>query len=268
MLPTLTTHESLSLAEGLLTTSAFPAELRALLTQKAEGNPFFLEEMLKALLEAHTLTLHEGRYILTQPLAAINIPETVQDVLMARIDRLAESPKKTLQLASVIGREFTARLLDRISDLEVRLEPHLQELKVLEFIYEHALHPELVYMFKHALTHDVAYNSLLMQRRKVLHRMVAMAIEELYAERLAEFYEMLAYHYEHGEVWEKALVYLVTGGAEGAARLCQSRSTGPLRSGISRARAARDRGGTLYPPDTLRRQRGGAFPAERVSLGY
>jgi class 3 adenylate cyclase/tetratricopeptide (TPR) repeat protein len=212
VLPTLTTHESLSLAEGLLTTSALPAELRALLTQKAEGNPFFLEEILKALLEAHTLTSHGGRYILTQPLAVINIPETVQDVLMARIDRLAELPKKTLQLASVIGREFTVLLLDHISDLEVRLEPHLQELKVLEFIYEHTLHPELVYMFKHALTHDVAYNSLLMQRRKGLHCMVAMAIEELYAERLAEFYEMLAYHYEQGEVWEKALVYLVQAG--------------------------------------------------------
>jgi len=85
----------------------------------------------------------------------------------------------------------------------------LQDLKVLELIYERSLFPELAYMFKHALTQDVAYNSLLIQRRKDLHRVVAMAIEELYADRLTEYYEMLAYHYERGEVWDKALVYLL-----------------------------------------------------------
>jgi predicted ATPase len=134
VLPTLTPHESLSLAEGMLATSALPAELRDLLIQKAEGNPFFMEEMLKTLREAGILRQHEGRYDFAQPLAEIDIPETIQDVLMARIDRLAELPKKALQLAAVIGREFTVRLLEQISDLEVRLEQSLQELKVLEFI--------------------------------------------------------------------------------------------------------------------------------------
>jgi predicted ATPase len=128
---------------------------------------------------------------------------------MARIDRLEEAPKRALQLASVIGREFTVRLLERISDLHAQLERFLQELKGLEFIYERSFYPELAYTFKHALTHDVAYNSLLMQRRKELHRLIAIAIEELHAERLPESYEMLAYHYERGEVWEKALEYLV-----------------------------------------------------------
>ena len=104
------------------------------------------------------------------------------------------------------------RLLERISDVQAQLERFLQDLKVLEFIYERSFYPELSYMFKHALTHDVAYNSLLMQRRKGLHRLVAIAIEELYAERLPESYEMLAYHYERGEVWEKALEYLVKAG--------------------------------------------------------
>ena len=103
---------------------------------------------------------------------------------MARIDRLEEVPKRALQLASVIGREFTVRLLERISDVKTQLERFLQELKVLEFIYERSFYPELAYMFKHALTHDVAYNSLLMQRRKAVHRLIAMAIEDLYAERL------------------------------------------------------------------------------------
>jgi tetratricopeptide (TPR) repeat protein len=131
---------------------------------------------------------------------------------MARIDRLEEVPKRALQLASVIGREFTVRLLERISDVQAQLDRFLQDLKVLEFIYERSFYPELAYMFKHALTHDVAYNSLLMQRRKAVHRLIAMAIEDLYAERLPESYEMLAYHYEHGEVWEKALEYLVKAG--------------------------------------------------------
>ena len=212
VLPTLTTPESLRLTEGLRTTSALPAELRALLIQKAEGNPFFLEEMLKALLEAHTLTSHEGRDMLTPPLAALDIPDTVQDVLMARIDRLTELPKQTLQLAAVIGREFPVRLLDRISDLAVPLATHLQELKGLEFIYEHTVYPDVVYMFKHALTHEVVYHSLLMQRRTMLHHRVARAIEELYASRLPECYEILAYHYEHAEVWDKALTYLVQAG--------------------------------------------------------
>ena len=196
----------------MLAMAEFPPELRDLIVRKAEGNPFFLEEVLKSLLEVGALRQRDGRYILTKPLSEIYVPNTIQDVIMARIDRLEETPKRALQLASVIGREFTVRLLERISDVHAQLERFLQELKGLEFIYERSFYPELAYMFKHALTHDVAYNSLLMQRRKELHRLIAMAIEELYAERLPESYEMLAYHYERGEVWEKALEYLVKAG--------------------------------------------------------
>ena len=123
------------------------------------------------------------------------MPDTIQDVIMARIDRLEDASKKTLQLASVIGREFTRRLLERIADIRGRAEEFLRELKAIELIYEKRLFPELAYMFKHALTHDVAYNSLLVQRRKELHRTIGLAIEELYADRLAEQYEVLAYHF-------------------------------------------------------------------------
>jgi len=211
-LRTLSDHDSLRLAAGMLAMSEFPPELRDLIVRKAEGNPFFLEEVLTSLLEVGALRQRDGRYVLTKLIAEIYVPNTIQDVIMARIDRLEEAPKRALQLASVIGREFTVRLLERISDVHAQLERFLQELKVLEFIYERSFYPELAYMFKHALTHDVAYNSLLMQRRKELHRLIAMAIEELYAERLPESYEMLAYHYERGEVWEKALEYLVKAG--------------------------------------------------------
>ncbi len=211
-LRTLSDYDSLRLAAGMLAMSEFPPELHDLILRKAEGNPFFLEEVLKSLLEVGALRQRDGRYMLTKHVSEIYVPDTIQDVIMARIDRLEEVPKRALQLASVIGREFTVRLLERISDVHAQLDRFLQELKVLEFIYERSFYPELAYMFKHALTHDVAYNSLLMQRRKELHRLVALAIEDLYAERLPESYEMLAYHYEHGEVWEKALEYLVKAG--------------------------------------------------------
>ncbi len=180
-----------------------------LIVRKAEGNPFFLEEVLKSLLEVGALRRAGDGYVLAKRLDEIFVPDTIQDVIMARIDRLEEAPKRALQLASVIGREFTRRLLERISDIRARTEEFLQELKAMELIYERSFFPELAYMFKHALTHDVAYNSLLMQRRKELHRLIAMAIEELYAERLAEQYEILAYHFSRGEEWEKALEYLL-----------------------------------------------------------
>ncbi|MBI2947010.1 MAG: AAA family ATPase, partial [Verrucomicrobia bacterium] len=212
MLNRLSDQESIRLAEGMLATSDFPSELRGLITRKAEGNPFFVEEVIKSLLETGALRRQNGRYVAAKSLDEIHVPDTIQDVIMGRIDRLEESPKKALQLASVIGREFTVSLLDRISDLREQLGKLLQDLKVLELIYERSLFPELAYMFKHALTQDVTYNSLLLQRRKDLHRLVAGAIEELYAERLAEYYEMLAHHYERGEVWEKALHYRMKAG--------------------------------------------------------
>ena len=214
--------ESIRLAEGMLATSDFPTELRGLITRKAEGNPFFVEEVIKSLLEIGTLERHNSHYVVTKNIAQIYVPDTIQDVIMGRIDRLEDSPKKALQLASVIGREFTVSLLERISDLKGRLGKLLQELKVLELIYERNLFPELAYMFKHALTQDVAYNSLLIQRRKDLHRVVAMAIEELYADRLVECYEMLAHHYERGEVWDKALHYLVKAGQEALAHFSRA----------------------------------------------
>jgi class 3 adenylate cyclase/tetratricopeptide (TPR) repeat protein len=247
VLRTLSEQESTRLAEGMLATSELPSELRDLIVRKAEGNPFFVEEVLKALLEVGALRRQNGHYQLAKQLSELDVPDTVQDVIMARIDRLEESPKRALQLASVIGREFTVRLLDRISDLQSRVERFLQELKVLEFIYERSLYPELAYMFKHALTHDVAYNSLLLQRRKALHRVVAMAIEELYADRLAEYYEMLAYHYERGEVWGKALEYLLRAGQKAQ----QAYANQEALAHYSRALEVCARLGTTVEPSTL-----------------
>src|SRR5262245_14989281 len=186
VLTALPSQASVQMAESMLATSDLPEELTALIVRKAEGNPFFVEEVVKSLQEAAAISPAEGRYVLARPVHEIVVPDTIQDVLMARVDRLSEGAKRTLQLASVIGRDFGRRLLDRLSDDGDRTESHLGQLKAVELIYEKAILPELSYTFKHALTQEVAYGSLLIQRRKELHGRIGLAIEELYGDRLIE----------------------------------------------------------------------------------
>jgi class 3 adenylate cyclase/tetratricopeptide (TPR) repeat protein len=208
-LNTLSTEHSIEMAQAMLAAERLPEELKSLIFRKAEGNPFFVEEVIKSLQEVGALRRDERSYVLAKRLDEILVPDTIHDVIMARIDRLKEEPKRTLQLASVIGRDFTRRLLDRLAENLTRIEEILQELKGIEFIYEKSLFPEPAYMFRHSLTQEVAYSSLLVQRRKELHRRIGLAIEELYANRLPEQYEVLAYHFAKGEEWHKALEYLL-----------------------------------------------------------
>ena len=206
----LSTDECGSLAAGTLG-AALPQDLRQLIIGKAEGNPFFVEEVARSLLESGVLQRTNGSYALREG-REVRIPDTIQEVLLARIDRLQQQPRETVQLASVIGREFSRPLLERISDPQTRLDAALSDLQELEFIYEAAYVPEFSYAFKHALSGEVAYSTLLRERRRTLHRTVATSMEELYAGRLPEHYEMLAHHYLEGEVWEKALDYLEKAG--------------------------------------------------------
>ncbi len=203
----LTDAEMASMTTAMLGTSEIPGDLRELIARKAEGNPFFVEEVTKSLLEEGALRREHGRIELSRDMADVIIPDRIQDVIMARIDRLSDDRKHAIQLASVIGREFVLRLLERITELGDAVGPLVEELRGLELVYEKAAHPELAYMFKHALTHDVAYGSILIQRRKGLHRAIGSAIEELYADRLAEHTETLAHHFTLGEDWERALLY-------------------------------------------------------------
>ncbi|MEX1253421.1 MAG: adenylate/guanylate cyclase domain-containing protein [Dehalococcoidia bacterium] len=209
--------DSATLAGSVLHGATLPSELAELIVRKAEGNPFFIEEVTKSLLETGVLRRSNGSYFLDRPAELVVVPNTVQEVILSRIDRLEVEARQAIQLASVIGREFTVRLLDRISDVDTELDSALGELKGLELIYEKAYYPELSYMFKHALTHEVALSTLLVERRRALHRIVAAAIEELYSERLAEHYEALALHYYEGQSWEKALDYLEKAGDKAAA---------------------------------------------------
>ena len=211
-LGTLSDSASASLAASVLGHGSLPAELEEVVLAKTEGNPFFVEEVVRSLLESGALARTNGSYQLARPLEEITVPDTVEGVLMARLDRLEDEPKRALQTASVIGREFTVRLLERTAELERRSEETLRRLKAVELIYERSLYPELAYMFKHALTHDVAYRSLLLERRRELHCVVAAAIEELYADRLAEHVELIAFHAERGEQWRQAFDYLLRSG--------------------------------------------------------
>jgi class 3 adenylate cyclase/tetratricopeptide (TPR) repeat protein len=183
------------------------------------GNPFFLEETVRTLVETGALAGERGAYRLTRPVEALQVPATVQAILAARIDRLPPEEKRLLQAASVIGKDVPMALLLAIADApehEVRAE--LMHLQAAEFLYETRLFPDLEYTFKHALTHEVAYGSLLHDRRRQLHAAIVEAMEHHYAGRLSEQAERLAHHAVRGEAWEKAVTHLWQAGRNARAR--------------------------------------------------
>jgi class 3 adenylate cyclase/tetratricopeptide (TPR) repeat protein len=189
--------------------------LKRLLIERTEGNPFFLEESVQTLVETRVLVGERGVYRMTKAPGALQIPATAQAILAARIDRLAPEDKRLLQAASVIGKGVPFALLQAIADVsEEALRRGLGHLQGAEFLYETSLFPDLEYTFKHALTHEVAYGSLLQDRRRALHARIVEAIETLHAERLTEHVERLAHHAFRGELWDKALAYLRQAGVK------------------------------------------------------
>jgi tetratricopeptide (TPR) repeat protein len=203
--------ESLDLTKGVLGVDKLPKFVEPLILERAEGNPFYIEEIAKSLEELGTLKKME-EIGTAKAQEQIQIPTSIQDIIMARIDRLPEEQKSALQIAAVIGREFANRLLERTAKLKEGITDILGDLVGLEIIYQTQFYPELSFMFKHALTHDVAYNSMLTSKRKVIHALTGEVIEKIYSTRLEEHYEILAHHYEQGEVWDKAIKYLVLSG--------------------------------------------------------
>jgi predicted ATPase len=170
-------------------------KLKKLLIARTEGNPFFLEESVRTLVEMKTLTGEAGAYRLTSAPESLQIPATAQAMLAARIDRLEPEDKRLLQAASVVGKDVSFPLLEAIADVaDQELRRQLARLQAAEFLYETRLFPELEYTFKHALTHEVAYSSLLQERRKLLHARIVGAIERSYPDRMSEHVERLAHH--------------------------------------------------------------------------
>lgn len=204
--------EAQGMVESLLKTETIPVELRNFIQRKAEGNPFYLEEVINSLIETETLIEKDNTWVLTRPLTGIDIPSNVQGVISARLDRLEKETKRILQEASVIGRVFLYEILKRITDLKEQIDRSLHGLERLDLIRTRTLDPDLEYIFKHALTQEVVYNGLLKKERQVIHEKIANVMEELFRERLPEFYETLAYHYKQGQSYLKAVDYLMKAG--------------------------------------------------------
>jgi class 3 adenylate cyclase/tetratricopeptide (TPR) repeat protein len=201
--------------------------LKQLLIARTEGNPFFLEESVRTLVAPGVLVGAPGAYRLARPLASLQVPATVQAVLAARIDRLPPEDKRLLQTAAVIGTEVQLPLLQAIAELpEEGLQRGLTHLQAAEFLYEARLFPEREYTFKHALTHEVAYNSLLLERRRTLHARIVEAIERLHADRVPEHIEQLVHHAFRGEVWNKALMYCRQAGEKTIAQSAHREAVG------------------------------------------
>jgi class 3 adenylate cyclase/tetratricopeptide (TPR) repeat protein len=204
----LSNREILVMLSYLLDTEDIDKDLETLILQKTEGVPFFIEEIVNSLKELKIIERKDNKYHLAKDIQEMAIPSTIQDVIMARVDSLPEGAKEQLQTGSVIEREFSHELIKRVTGLqEEELLAHLSLLKDSELLYERGIYPQLTYIFKHALTQDVVYNSILIKRKKKLHSEIGRSIEELYKDNIAEHYEVLAGHYIIGEDYEKGAEY-------------------------------------------------------------
>jgi class 3 adenylate cyclase/predicted ATPase len=207
------------LLRALLGADPSTGPLAALLIARTEGNPLFLEESVRTLVETGALVGDAGAYRLVRPVATIQMPATVQAILAARIDRLRPELKRLLQAAAVVGKDVPVALLAAVAELaDDALHPALGELQTAELLYEARLFPDLEYTFKHALTHEVAYNGVLQERRRALHATILETLERLHADRLGEHAEVLAHHAVRAAIADKAIRYLRDAGAKAAAR--------------------------------------------------
>jgi predicted ATPase/class 3 adenylate cyclase len=211
----LSSREAQDMLGSLLKTNALTLELKSLVQQKAEGNPFYLEEVVNSLIETGILKSENGSWRLVRSIRQADVPTTVQGVISARIDRLEGRTRRVLQEASVIGRAFVHELLQRITESREEIDDCLGDLQKLDLVRIKSLHPNVEYTFKHALTQEVAYNSLLKKDRQKIHEKIAVAIEDIFKERLAEFYETLAFHFVEALAVDKAIFYLIKSGEKG-----------------------------------------------------
>ena len=216
---------STQLMQNLLRIANLPVGTRDLILGKAEGNPLFLEELLRSLLEAGLIFLKDGRAVASADLfelREVDVPDTLQGVISARVDRLPAHAKGTLQTAAVVGRVFQRQVLEYVREQEHNgheLDGALEELQERQLIrLREALARDLEYIFKHVLTQETAYGSLLLAQRKVLHKAVGEAIEALFPDRLDELAATLAYHFERANLTDRAIDYLLQAGTR-AARL-------------------------------------------------
>jgi tetratricopeptide (TPR) repeat protein len=212
--------------EALIGREPTLAPLKRALVARTAGNPFFIEESVRTLVETGALVGERGAYRPTQARDAMQVPATVQAVLAARMDRLPPEAKALLQTAAIVGKDVPFVLLNAVADMDDgELRRALAHLQSAEFLYEVRVFPDHEYTFKHALTHDVAYAGVLQGRRRELHVRIVAAIEALHGDRLTEHVEHLAHHAVRGEDWEKAVRFLREAGAKALARSASREAT-------------------------------------------
>ena len=203
-----------TLIDNMLKKSRLPYTIKNRIVKRAGGNPFFLEEVVRSFIDHGAIVRNNGGFKVTENIDLVAIPPTINDLLIARIDRLEEKTRELVKVASVIGRSFFYRVLSEIERPLEDIDKRLGYLKAIELIRDRIRMEELEYLFKHALIHETAYESLLFQKRKELHIIVAQAIEKVFNNKLHEFFAMLAYHYSKGENLDKAEQYMIKAGEE------------------------------------------------------
>ena len=217
----LSTRETLMMASHLLGTVEFDKKIEQLVLEKTEGVPFFIEELINSLRDQKIIEKKDNKYHLTKDIREAIIPSTIHDVIMARVDSLPEGAKGLLQTGSVAGREFSHHLIKKVTEFsKEELLSHLSVLKDSELLYERGIYPQSNYVFKHALTQEVAYNSLLQKRRTELHEKIGKAIEKIHADRLEELCEMLDIPFPARRRLATCLQIQPRGGAEGLFPFC------------------------------------------------
>ncbi len=211
----LSIQESLSMATHLLGVKGIDEELENLILEKTEGIPFFIEEFIKSLRDLKVIKRKNNKYLLAGDIQDLTIPSTIQDVIMARVDNLPEVSKEVIQTGSVIEREFSYELIKRSMDLSEReLLSHLSILKDVELLYERGIYPKSTYIFKHALTREVVYDSILTKKKKILHEEIGNTIEEIHKENIDEYCGVLSDHFIYAENYEKGAAYSGLAGAK------------------------------------------------------
>jgi len=208
----LNAESSSELISNLLDGSKVGADLEQLILNQTAGQPLFIEEFTNSLREDGLIKRQGDKYVPESNFTEVQVPDTIQGIIASRMDRLDENLKRTLQVASVVGRDFSFRILQAVSGIKADLKSYLISLQKLEFIYVTQVFPELEYIFKHVLTQEVSYQSLLLKKRQKLHEKIGLALEQLYGGRLEEFYEILAHHYARSHNSEKAIKYLKLSG--------------------------------------------------------
>ena len=204
----LSNRESLEMIASILGTREIEKSLEEMLLEKTEGVPFFIEEFIKSLKDLKLIERRDNTYQLTKDIHQVAVPSTIQDVIMARVDSLPERAKEVLQTGSVIEREFSYELISRVTSLpEKELLSYLSVLKDSELLYERGIYPQSIFIFKHALTREVVYDTILAKRKKNLHEDIGNVIEQLYKDNLIDHYEVLAEHYFLSENYLKSSEY-------------------------------------------------------------